>query len=708
MFFFRPQVSDSMTLSPQVQQLSNSSPNADALLAATLSFGKRLPHNSTNRPSSPAGRENTGNYNPPLAAQKGPSKEQAHPQSPASTPKRPFHSRSSPNVAANPATTTPGSSLKRGDNKVDEGEEQEIMPVRGTVDAPRRLFYSGDTPPDDFSLPIISTRLLKVYPTRRNKSPEFQGVDATPLNDISSLKTLFEKSASGQPSTARSTRYILPAMHAPKLIWPVASPSLAAAIIATQLPSSNSRQNLGQDSPVLKPIPHRSPIQSNFYNHPSSSPEPSLHLPHDGLKASRTPSPSRGSTALKVSATLGRNNALLAATLASKPNISPSSQTKIQPPKLPPPRKTQTGLQATTVTPSDRVLDLEDSDYLSINSGTTGYSKYDTARSSMSPGFDRLSPPTASQSNLCASPVPPPPRRRLSIGQLSRQSTGDRSSSAALTAAVLSTASSRKVPLSPAHSSYNLEQASLLPRHLTGDPFRAASLAPSRIASPSPKTPPIPPAPRRGRRKSLPPPPKAGLRETMRKPPKTATKDISPQRRKPHLVKHHPHKHSEGGRRRWRHFVTESERRRYEGLWAANKGVLLADKNTGLAITTVPPSSRMKSHGPHNFQQQQHVWSSTPNYTELLADCIDSLIARDIWARSRLPFDHLADVWDLVDRGEKGRLSRDEFVVGTWLIDQSLKGRKLPSKVQDEVWQSVRRLGVQIQPVNKGEARGFS
>lgn len=715
MCFSRPQVSDFMTLSPQVQQLSNSSPNADALLAATLSFGKRLPpnnHNSTNRPSSPAGRENTGNYNPPLAAQQSPLKEQAHPRSPASTPKRPFHSRSSPNVAANLATTTPGSSLKRGDNKVDKAKEQEIMPVGGTVDVQRRLFYGGDTPQDDFPLPIISIRLPKVSPTRRNKSPEFQGVDATPLNDISSLKTLFEKSASGQP-TARSTRYILPAMHAPKPIWPVASPSLAAAIIATQLPSSKSRQNLRQNSPILKPISattHRSPIQSNFYSHPgspSSLSELSLPLPYDGLRVS-TSSPYRESTALNVSAISGHNNALLAATLTSKPKISPSSQTKIQPPKPPPPRKTQTGLQATTTTPSDRVLDPEDdSDYLSINSGTTGYSKYDTARSSMSPGFDQLSPSTASQSNICSSPAPPPPRRRRSIGQISRQSTGDRSS-AALTAAVLSTASSRKASPSPAHSSHNLEQASLLPRHLTGDSVRAASLAPSRIASPALKTPPIPPAPRRGRRKSLPPPPKAGLRETMRKPLKTAAKDISPQRRKPHLVKHHPHKHSEGERRRWRHFVTESERRRYEGLWAANKGVLLADKNTGLAITTVPPSSRMKSHGPHNFQQQQHVWSSTPNYTELLADCIDSLIARDIWARSRLPFDHLADVWDLVDRGEKGRLSRDEFVVGTWLVDQSLKGRKLPSKVQDEVWQSVRRLGVQIQPVNKGEARGFS
>lgn len=161
-------------------------------------------------------------------------------------------------------------------------------------------------------------------------------------------------------------------------------------------------------------------------------------------------------------------------------------------------------------------------------------------------------------------------------------------------------------------------------------------------------------------------------------------------------MKHHPHKHSEGERRRWRHFITESERKRYEGLWAANKGLLLIDLEPDRLGVATPSAVGAKSYGPHNFQQQQHVWSSTPDYTELLADCVDSLVARDIWSRSRLPFDHLADVWDLVDRGEKGRLSRDEFVVGTWLVDQSLKGRRLPTSVQDEVWQSVRRLGVKI------------
>lgn len=694
-----------MTLSPPVnraQQFSNSSPNAAALRAATLSFSKKLPpsprqapnaRNSTNRgsrPSSPAGRRNAGDDSLPLAAQ-----QQVYSRSSASAQKSPLHPKPSSMVSVNLATGRSEGSPRKGGNKVD-GEEEVFLPVRGTVDARRKLFYGGDAQEDDLPpLPITSARLPKISPTHSG-SPEFQGVDGTSLDDISSLKILFEKK---QPST----RSIPPAIHAPKPKWPVAppnNPSLAAAILATHLPS-----NPAQISASAHRIPTQRSSHKNFGS-PSALPELRLTLPHDGLRVSKigiSSSSSRESMSSKISATSDHNNALLAATLASKPKASSSPQTKPQPPKPPPPRRAQTGLTAAIITPSSRVSDFEDgSSGSSINLSTTGYLKCDTARSSVSPDFERLSTSTKSLSNSSCSSTPPPPRRRRSIGQLSRQSTGDRSS-VALAAAVLSVASSRDLSSSPSHSSHNIQQALLLPRHLTGDSARAASLASSRVASPAPKNPPVPPAPRRGRRKSLPPPPKTGLRETMRKPPKAIAKDISPQRRKPRLVKHHPHKHSEGGRRRWCHFVTESERRRYEGLWAANKGFLLVDTNANLTNTPAPSSVplRTKSHGPHNFQQQQHIWSSTPNYTELLADCIDSLIARDIWARSRLPFDHLADVWDLVDRGEKGRLSRDEFVVGTWLVDQSLKGRKLPSKVQDEIWQSVRRLGVQIQPVNK-------
>jgi len=70
-----------------------------------------------------------------------------------------------------------------------------------------------------------------------------------------------------------------------------------------------------------------------------------------------------------------------------------------------------------------------------------------------------------------------------------------------------------------------------------------------------------------------------------------------------------------------------------------------------------------------------------------------SLVVRDIFSRSRLHVDVLEEVYTLVDRSRNGRLEREEFVVGLWLIDQRLKGRKLPIKVSDSVWKSVGVLG---------------
>lgn len=42
-------------------------------------------------------------------------------------------------------------------------------------------------------------------------------------------------------------------------------------------------------------------------------------------------------------------------------------------------------------------------------------------------------------------------------------------------------------------------------------------------------------------------------------------------------------------------------------------------------------------------------------------------------------------------------LGKEEFVVGLWLIDQRLKGRKLPVKVSETVWTSVKGLqGIKV------------
>jgi hypothetical protein len=54
-------------------------------------------------------------------------------------------------------------------------------------------------------------------------------------------------------------------------------------------------------------------------------------------------------------------------------------------------------------------------------------------------------------------------------------------------------------------------------------------------------------------------------------------------------------------------------------------------------------------------------------------------------------------MYSLIDRRKIGVLEREEFVVGLWLIDQRLKGRKLPIRVSDHVWKSVGALnGIKI------------
>ena len=117
-------------------------------------------------------------------------------------------------------------------------------------------------------------------------------------------------------------------------------------------------------------------------------------------------------------------------------------------------------------------------------------------------------------------------------------------------------------------------------------------------------------------------------------------------------------KHHEGDRKRYRTQITERERKRYEGVWAANKGLLL------------PPEYNTS---------------------------VINIAVREIWKRSRLADEVLGEVWDLVDSQGLGRLEREEFVVGMWLIDQRLKGNKLPSKVSESIWGSVRRLqGVKV------------
>ncbi|KAH6680431.1 hypothetical protein B0J14DRAFT_578625 [Halenospora varia] len=203
----------------------------------------------------------------------------------------------------------------------------------------------------------------------------------------------------------------------------------------------------------------------------------------------------------------------------------------------------------------------------------------------------------------------------------------------------------------------------------------ASSLASSRAASPSrssvqgsllaPPPPPTRRSPHRGhifhvQKDSRTPSPQkhSGLRSTLRKPKSKEEIDEGEKRRtkKAHLMKKHPNKHHEGDRKRWRDQITERERKRYEAVWASNKG---------LHMPSLPDAENM----------------------------VCSLVVRDIWSRSRLHPDVLEEVWTLVERNHHGYLDKEGFVVGLWLIDQRLKGRKLPIRVSESVWHSVGILG---------------
>ena len=209
---------------------------------------------------------------------------------------------------------------------------------------------------------------------------------------------------------------------------------------------------------------------------------------------------------------------------------------------------------------------------------------------------------------------------------------------------------------------------SLVPQ-LTADSLAnamvASSLASSRASSPLKA--PLPPPRRYGKPHgffyrghssndvSRTPSPAKQMRQTLRTPRQLECEEDHYKKRRSHFMKKHPNKHHEGDRKRWRDTVSERERKRYEGIWAANKNILLP--------ITDPPS-----------------------------DTVCNVVVRDIWHRSRLPDDILEEVWELVDTRSVGALAKEEFVVGMWLIDQRLKGRKLPAKVSESVWESVKML----------------
>ncbi|KKF96529.1 Increased rDNA silencing protein 4 [Ceratocystis platani] len=183
------------------------------------------------------------------------------------------------------------------------------------------------------------------------------------------------------------------------------------------------------------------------------------------------------------------------------------------------------------------------------------------------------------------------------------------------------------------------------------------------------------------------------------------------------------HRHHEGSRKRWREEVTERERKRYEALWASNRGAYLVDSvypvlepaaiAASIAGSMLPkPPAGMKATAPPRAKGAVDESTPTDSTTEIASDderdLVANVVVRELWRRSRLPYDELAEVWDLVDRQMRGALNKQEFVVGMWLIDQRLRGRKIPHRVQKSEAKGLEERRGETGESNENKADAFS
>lgn len=78
-----------------------------------------------------------------------------------------------------------------------------------------------------------------------------------------------------------------------------------------------------------------------------------------------------------------------------------------------------------------------------------------------------------------------------------------------------------------------------------------------------------------------------------------------------------------------------------------------------------------------------------------------NLVVFEIWKRSYLNNELLCQIYNMVDTRKDGTLTRQSFLVGMWLVDQCLYGRKLPKELNKNVWLSALGLGIDLNTYEK-------
>ncbi|KAM0273177.1 hypothetical protein ACHAQH_008433 [Verticillium albo-atrum] len=343
----------------------------------------------------------------------------------------------------------------------------------------------------------------------------------------------------------------------------------------------------------------------------------------------------------------------------------PASQAKLRPPTPPQPRGSGAATKPSAPPPRAMApLPVNDANLAALGNCRRVSSAARPTTSGTSSSNDTF---VSASSTPTPRPLSPVPRRQLPPRPSSTTSMPAGSPTRAYTPSL-----PRRHPA--AASTSNLPLNSLSNAIMAGS-LAAARLTPSNTGASGHS--PAPPLPRRQHAKS------PRLRQTLRQPAAAQSDDEEARRKKKHHGSHSnkKHFHHEGARRRWREEITPSERKRYEALWASNRG-LLHEMLPG-------PKAGGGSH---------------------TGDLVLNVVVREIWRRSRLPDDELGEVWDLVAGRNSGALpsgmlGKQEFVVGTWFVDQRLKGRKIPAKVGASVWDSAKGVRVWTPKVKEGKRK---
>lgn len=165
--------------------------------------------------------------------------------------------------------------------------------------------------------------------------------------------------------------------------------------------------------------------------------------------------------------------------------------------------------------------------------------------------------------------------------------------------------------------------------------------------------------------------------------------------------------------------ISDQQRKRYEGLWVSNKGLYVnrtVSRLVGVNYAKEERKSNENSDRRELSEKEISEWAAKlslkvkynvdtdeSDIGELhglenatMEDLMHGIVVKRIWKRSKLLNEVLGAIWDLVDFRKDGTLNKAEFLVGMWLVDQCLYGRKLPKTVPKSVWNSVGNFGLNV------------